>query len=86
MCPTLPLPAFSLHRACYACSVAALDLVQYMISNSSTYTCVGVLQDGALDDNELNSFQVKCFNAPLQSTELTGVKQVVGERLPGVSA
>ena len=57
-----------------------------MISNSSTYTCVGVLQDGALDDNELNSFQVKCFNAPLQSTELTGVKQVVGERLPGVSA
>ena len=43
------------------------------------------LQDGALNDSELNKFQVKCFNAPLQPTELAGVKEVVGERLSGVS-
>lgn len=46
---------------------------------------VVLLQDGALNDNELNRFQVKCFNAPLQPTELSGVKEVVGDRLPGVS-
>ena len=43
------------------------------------------LQDGALNDEELNRFQIKCFHAPLQPTELAGVKEVVGERLPGVS-
>ena len=43
------------------------------------------MQDGALSDAELNKFQVKCFNAPLQPTELAGVKEVVGERLAGVS-
>lgn len=42
-------------------------------------------QDGILDDEELNKFQVKCFNAPLQPTELAGVKHVVGDRLSGVS-
>lgn len=39
--------------------------------------------DGALNDEELNRFQIKCFHAPLQPTELAGVKEVVGERLPG---
>ena len=43
------------------------------------------MQDGVLDDEELNRFQVKCFNAPLQPPELQGVKDVVGERIPGVS-
>ena len=43
------------------------------------------MQDGALDDEELNKFQVKCFNAPLQPPELAGVKEVVGDRIPGVS-
>ncbi|XP_052187368.1 mitochondrial Rho GTPase 1-like isoform X1 [Diospyros lotus] len=38
--------------------------------------------DGALNDRELNEFQVRCFNAPLQPAEIAGVKQVVQEQLP----
>ncbi|KAK6164679.1 hypothetical protein DH2020_001543 [Rehmannia glutinosa] len=38
--------------------------------------------DGALNDEELNEFQVKCFNAPLRPDELVGVKRVVQEKLP----
>ncbi|KAL7198794.1 hypothetical protein ACSBR2_021152 [Camellia fascicularis] len=38
--------------------------------------------DGALNDMELNEFQVKCFNAPLQPAEIVGVKRVVQEKLP----
>ena len=41
-------------------------------------------QDGILDDAELNSFQMRCFNAPLQPEELRRVKQVVSEKLAGV--
>ncbi|KAL0459542.1 UNVERIFIED_CONTAM: Mitochondrial Rho GTPase 1 [Sesamum latifolium] len=42
--------------------------------------------DGVLNDDELNEFQVKCFNAPLQPAEIVGVKRVVQEKLPeGVS-
>ena len=48
-------------------------------------TVFSLSQDGILDDEELNKFQVKCFNAPLQPTELAGVKHVVGDRLSGVS-
>ncbi|XP_050223859.1 mitochondrial Rho GTPase 1-like [Mercurialis annua] len=40
-------------------------------------------RDGALSDAELNDFQVKCFNAPLQPSEIVGVKRVVEEKLPG---
>ncbi|XP_073265585.1 mitochondrial Rho GTPase 1 isoform X1 [Populus alba] len=40
-------------------------------------------RDGALSDAELNEFQVKCFNAPLQPSEIIGVKRVVEEKLPG---
>eukprot|EP00891_Asterochloris_glomerata_P000342 jgi/Astpho2/342/e_gw1.00010.22.1_t len=40
-------------------------------------------QDGILDDAELNSFQMRCFNAPLQPEELRRVKQVVSEKLAG---
>uniref|UniRef100_A0A2P2LK81 Mitochondrial Rho GTPase 2 isoform X3 n=1 Tax=Rhizophora mucronata TaxID=61149 RepID=A0A2P2LK81_RHIMU len=36
--------------------------------------------DGALNDLELNDFQVKCFNAPLQPAEIVGVKRVVQEK------
>ncbi|CAM8914754.1 unnamed protein product [Rhodiola kirilowii] len=44
-------------------------------------------RDGALSDAELNDFQVRCFNAPLQQSEITGVKRVVEDKLPeGVSA
>ncbi|CAN1232750.1 Mitochondrial Rho GTPase 1 [Linum perenne] len=42
-------------------------------------------RDGALSDAELNEFQVKCFNAPLQPSEIVGVKRVVEEKLPGVN-
>ncbi|XAR61210.1 hypothetical protein NMG60_11034849 [Bertholletia excelsa] len=38
--------------------------------------------DGALSDRELNEFQVKCFNAPLQPAEIVGVKRVVQDKLP----
>ncbi|CAN0897119.1 Mitochondrial Rho GTPase 1 [Linum grandiflorum] len=41
-------------------------------------------RDGALSDAELNDFQVKCFNAPLQPSEIVGVKRVVEEKLPSV--
>ncbi|KAL6562515.1 Mitochondrial Rho GTPase 1 [Orobanche gracilis] len=38
-------------------------------------------RDGALSDVELNEFQVKCFNAPLQPSEIEGVKIVVLDKL-----
>jgi Ras family protein T1 len=38
-------------------------------------------RDGALSDSELNNFQVKCFNAPLQPSEVVGVKKVVSEKM-----
>ncbi|KAF9618858.1 hypothetical protein IFM89_002726 [Coptis chinensis] len=38
-------------------------------------------RDGALSDAELNDFQVKCFNAPLQPSEIMRVKRVVQEKL-----
>ncbi|GMI65608.1 MIRO-related GTP-ase 1, embryo defective 2473 [Hibiscus trionum] len=37
--------------------------------------------DGALSDAELNDFQVKCFNAPLQPSELVLVKQAVQDTM-----
>ncbi|KAL3517568.1 hypothetical protein ACH5RR_020157 [Cinchona calisaya] len=37
--------------------------------------------DDALNDEELNAFQVKCFNAPLQPAEIVEVKRVVQEKL-----
>ncbi|KAJ6681363.1 MITOCHONDRIAL RHO GTPASE 2 [Salix koriyanagi] len=36
--------------------------------------------DGALNDAELNDFQVKCFDAPLQPAEIVGVRRVVQEK------
>ncbi|KAI9489577.1 EF hand associated-domain-containing protein [Zychaea mexicana] len=39
-------------------------------------------KDGILNDNELNDFQRKCFNAPLQPHELDGVKEVVKQHEP----
>lgn len=43
-------------------------------------------RDGTLNDSELNDFQVKCFNAPLQPAEIVGVKKVVSEKMAeGVS-
>nr|CAD1817114.1 unnamed protein product [Ananas comosus var. bracteatus] len=39
-------------------------------------------RDGGLSDAELNDFQVKCFNAPLQPAEILDVKEVVQEKMP----
>ncbi|ORX72947.1 mitochondrial Rho GTPase [Linderina pennispora] len=38
--------------------------------------------DGMLNDNELNEFQRKCFNTPLQQRELEGVKEIVKASRP----
>uniref|UniRef100_A0A7N0TLT9 Mitochondrial Rho GTPase n=1 Tax=Kalanchoe fedtschenkoi TaxID=63787 RepID=A0A7N0TLT9_KALFE len=38
--------------------------------------------DGVLSDAELNNFQIKCFDAPLQPAEIVGVKRVVHDKLP----
>ncbi|KAJ2400425.1 ERMES complex Ca(2+)-binding regulatory GTPase gem1 [Coemansia sp. RSA 2559] len=43
--------------------------------------------DGVLNDGELNEFQRKCFNTPLQHRELEGVKEIVKASRPdGVTA
>mmetsp|Transcript_13134 Transcript_13134/g.15903 ORF Transcript_13134/g.15903 Transcript_13134/m.15903 type:complete len:636 (-) Transcript_13134:307-2214(-) len=39
-------------------------------------------KDGALNDHELNEFQVRCFGSPLQPEEIVGVKKVVRDKLP----
>ncbi|KAI9312446.1 EF hand associated-domain-containing protein [Dichotomocladium elegans] len=39
-------------------------------------------KDNVLNDRELNEFQRKCFNTPLQQHELDGVKEVVREHEP----
>ncbi|KAL6210541.1 hypothetical protein ACLB2K_015773 [Fragaria x ananassa] len=38
--------------------------------------------DGALNDEELNAFQVKCFGSALQPNEIIEVQRVVQEKLP----
>ncbi|KAI3773084.1 hypothetical protein L6452_04282 [Arctium lappa] len=38
--------------------------------------------DSALNDNELNEFQVRCFSVPLQPSEIVDVKRVVQEKVP----
>ncbi|PPQ63619.1 hypothetical protein CVT24_004372 [Panaeolus cyanescens] len=40
-------------------------------------------KDGILDASELNEFQRKCFDAPLQSKELEGIKAMVAEHASG---
>ncbi|KAK9050430.1 hypothetical protein SSX86_030600, partial [Deinandra increscens subsp. villosa] len=39
-------------------------------------------RDGALSDAELNDFQIKCFNASLQPSEIVGIKSIVHEIYP----
>ncbi|KAI8059637.1 EF hand associated-domain-containing protein [Gongronella butleri] len=39
-------------------------------------------KDNVLNDKELNAFQRKCFNTPLQQNELDGVKDVVRQHEP----
>jgi len=40
-------------------------------------------KDGILDASELNEFQRKCFDAPLQAQELEGIKAMVQEHAEG---
>ncbi|KAF8527453.1 P-loop containing nucleoside triphosphate hydrolase protein [Hysterangium stoloniferum] len=40
-------------------------------------------KDGILDTAELNEFQRKCFDTPLQLQELEGIKDMVRESIPG---
>ncbi|CAI9102235.1 OLC1v1000474C1 [Oldenlandia corymbosa var. corymbosa] len=40
-------------------------------------------RDDALSDVELNDFQIKCFQAPLQPSEISEVKKVVQQQYPG---
>ncbi|CAN6467896.1 unnamed protein product [Victoria cruziana] len=39
-------------------------------------------KDGALNDEELNDFQVKCFESPLQHKELMELREVVRSKIP----
>ncbi|MED6210465.1 hypothetical protein PIB30_064371 [Stylosanthes scabra] len=38
--------------------------------------------DGALSDEELNEYQVRCFNAPLQPAEIARVKRLIEQKVP----
>ena len=66
--------------------------VPLLNAKCSSTTCAAVqllilgfrLQDDVLNDAELNAFQVRCFNAPLQPEELMGVKKVVQDKMPQV--
>ncbi|KZT44609.1 mitochondrial Rho GTPase [Sistotremastrum suecicum HHB10207 ss-3] len=42
-----------------------------------------VNKDGILDASELNEFQRKCFDAPLQAQELEGIREMVKQNEPG---
>ncbi|KAL1331540.1 hypothetical protein AAHE18_12G193400 [Arachis hypogaea] len=60
--------------------------------NALTDRCVRALRrifvicdqdmDGALNDEELNEYQVRCFNAPLQPSEITRVKRLIEQKVP----
>eukprot|EP00127_Corallochytrium_limacisporum_P002507 Clim_evm64s128 gene=Clim_evmTU64s128 len=39
-------------------------------------------KDEALNDDELNIFQTRCFNQPLQPKELQGIRDVIQENIP----
>eukprot|EP00897_Mesotaenium_endlicherianum_P008582 jgi/Mesen1/7752/ME000407S06972 len=45
------------------------------------FTLCDADKDGALSDAELSAFQVYCFSAPLQPSELAGVKRVVADKV-----
>lgn len=67
--PTAPLYDSREHILKPAC-VSALSRI---------FQLCDVNKDGILDDNELNDFQRVCFNHPLRSHEIAGVKAVIAE-------
>ncbi|KAL9711007.1 ERMES complex Ca(2+)-binding regulatory GTPase gem1 [Leucoagaricus gongylophorus] len=71
--PTAPLYDSRDHILKPAC-VAALRRI---------FKLCDVNKDGILDASELNEFQRKCFDAPLQLQELEGIKAMVQEHAEG---
>ncbi|GLB38404.1 hypothetical protein LshimejAT787_0502690 [Lyophyllum shimeji] len=71
--PTAPLYDSRDHVLKPAC-VAALKRI---------FKLCDVNKDGILDASELNEFQRKCFDAPLQLQELEGIKEMVQEHAEG---
>lgn len=65
--PTAPLYDSRSHTLKPSC-VEALRNIFYLCDTD---------KDGVLNDEELNDFQLLCFNAPLQLQELEGIKQLV---------
>ncbi|EIW81024.1 mitochondrial Rho 1 [Coniophora puteana RWD-64-598 SS2] len=70
--PTAPLYDSREHVLKPACLKALQRIFQLCDAN----------KDGVLDAFELNEFQRKCFDAPLQLQELEGIKDMVREHLP----
>lgn len=70
--PTAPLYDSRSHELKPAC-VRALRRI---------FKICDVDKDGLLSDVELNAFQSRCFSAPLQQSELEGVKDVVQSIAP----
>ncbi|KAG6814245.1 ERMES complex Ca(2+)-binding regulatory GTPase gem1 [Tricholoma furcatifolium] len=71
--PTAPLYDSRDHILKPAC-VAALKRI---------FNLCDANKDGILDGSELNEFQRKCFDAPLQAQELEGIKEMVQEHAEG---
>lgn len=65
--PTAPLYDSREHRLKPACVDALRRIFRLCDSD----------KDSLLNDNELNDFQRKCFDSPLQSQELEGIKDLV---------
>ena len=65
--PTAPLYDSNIHELKPACQAALLRIFKLCDKD----------KDGLLNNSELNEFQKKCFNMPLQHAELDGVKGVV---------
>ena len=47
-----------------------------------TFRILDINNDRFLDDTELNEFQIRCFNAPLQPQALQNIKNVMTKSLP----
>ncbi|KAJ2636392.1 ERMES complex Ca(2+)-binding regulatory GTPase gem1 [Coemansia sp. RSA 1286] len=70
--PTRPLYDAKDHAIKQKCSEALVRI----------FRLCDVDGDGILNDSELNEFQRKCFNTPLQQRELEGVKEIVKASRP----
>ncbi|KAL1722755.1 P-loop containing nucleoside triphosphate hydrolase protein [Schizophyllum commune] len=71
--PTAPLYDSRDHVLKPACVAALTRIFKLCDAN----------KDGVLDSTELNEFQRKCFDAPLQQQELEGIKEMVQQHAEG---